>query len=448
MGILDTRPGFHRTWVYPLQVKGRFHSLRRWTMLALQAFFFLTPWLSINGRRLLMLDVAERKLHIAGLLFTSTDNEFILLLLLLGAFGLFLVTSLFGRVWCGYACPQTVFLEQWFMPVERWIEGGRGVRMRRDTKGKGTFDWWWRKVAKFSAFALMCTVLGMTLTSFFDDPKALWTGQASWVAYGAAFVFGGAAFADYAWFRDQFCSYLCPYARFQGALTDDESWVISYDVPRGEPRHKGKRKKPEQGACIDCNKCVAVCPQGIDIRDGYQLECTSCTRCVDACEGVMAKMGEPSLVRYSSEVEDQGGGKVRFFRPRTMVYVAIMVTLSVIFGLLLSGRHELAATVSRAPGAMYQVDLDGNTRNTYMLQVENRSTSGEAVQVQVTVDGLPESAALISIPMLLAEGESKTIPLVVTMPVDGERVRTLPFEFVVSTPEDSVSVGASFKSGN
>lgn len=355
MAIFDARPGFHRTWVYPLQVKGRFQSIRRWSMLALQAFFFIMPWLSIDGRRLLMLDIAERELHLFGLLFTRT------------------------------------------------------------------------------------------LTSFFDDPMALWTGQASWMAYGAAVVFGGAAFADYAWFRDQFCSYLCPYARFQGALTDEESWVISYEQPRGEPRRRGKRQRPDQGACISCNKCVAVCPQGIDIRDGYQLECTSCARCVDACQGVMDKLGEPTLVRYSSEVEDQGGA-LRVLRPRTMVYTAIMLVLTAIFALLLAGRHELSATVSRAPGSMYQVDGQGGIRNTFTLQVENRSTSGEQVQVQVSMDGL-EGAELIAIPMVLGEGESKTIPLVVTLPVDAERDRTLPFDFVVSTPEDSVAVGTSFKSG-
>ncbi|MFT5583294.1 MAG: polyferredoxin [Cognaticolwellia sp.] len=161
----------------------------------------------------------------------------------------------------------------------------------------------------------------------------------------------------------------------------------------------------------------------------------------------METLGEPTLIRYSSVVEEQGK-KLHFLRPRTLVYIAIMVVLSTIFGLLLMGRHELAATISRTPGAMYQIDADGQTRNTYMLQVENRSTSGDAVQVQVTVDGLPDSAALIAIPMILVEGESKTIPLVVTLPVDGDRARTLPFEFIISTPEDSVSVGASFKSGN
>jgi polyferredoxin len=162
----------------------------------------------------------------------------------------------------------------------------------------------------------------------------------------------------------------------------------------------------------------------------------------------MDKLGEPTLVRYSSEGEDKGGDKLRLLRPRTLVYMAIMVVLSAIFALLLTGRHELAATVSRTPGALYQIDPDGQTRNTYMLQVENRSTSGDVVDVAVTLDGLPDNAALIAIPMSLQEGESKTIPLVVTLPVDSERVRNLPFEFVISTPEDSVSVGASFKSGN
>ncbi|MED5372785.1 MAG: cytochrome c oxidase accessory protein CcoG [Myxococcota bacterium] len=447
MAIFETKPGWHRTYIYPMEVKGRFQTIRKWSMLALQAFFFIMPWVKIGGKRMLMLDIGGRELHIFGAVFTSTDNEFILLILLMSGFALFLFTSLFGRIWCGYACPQTVFLEQWVYPIEEFIEGKRGVRMRRDRKGKGTWDWWWRKIAKWTVWVIMSVILAMTLTSFFVDAATLWTFQASAGFYAAAFVLGAGALADYGWFRDQFCSYLCPYARFQGALTDDESWVIAYDEPRGEPRRRGKRKNDAQGACISCNKCVSVCPQGIDIRDGYQLECISCARCIDACEGVMDKLGEETLVRYTS-VAEEAGKKVRWLRPRTMVYGAIMTVLIGIFVALLAGRHQIEASVNRTTGTLYTIDDDGYVRNTYMLYVANRSGDDAPITYDIDVvgEGL-EGAEIIELPMVLSSGESKTLPLIVRLPPDDSRPATLPIEVRIADQDDVVVLDTNFKSG-
>lgn len=420
-----------RRWIYPASVKGRFQRVHRATGVVLQAILFVTPWILVGGRPAVQLDIGERRAFLLGHVFTPQDTIFLVLMALIAAFSLFFFTALYGRLWCGFACPQTVFLEEWIRPIERFVEGERGVRMARDRKG-WTFDRAWRKAAKWTLFALLATVVGMTFTSWFAGARPLWTGAASGTTYGVAAFFSIALFFDFAWFREQFCNYLCPYARFQGALTDDGSLAVAYDVKLGEPR-KGA------GRCIGCEKCVAVCPQGIDIRQGFQLECIACARCVDACTGVMAKKGYPSLIEYRP-IEEKP-----LLRPRTLAYGGLLVALSLAFVGLMVSERDLEASISRAPGTLYTVDADGWVRNTFLLRVSNDSLDA----VDVTVGGLdlPPGADLTVIPIHVDPAGQAVAPVVVRMPPEAGNRRTVPLTLTVATDRTRVLVDTTFKTG-
>lgn len=430
-----------REWVYPQSIQGTFTSLRRWTFLLLHLALFVAPWITVKGHPLILMDLPHRRVHLMGAVFTPADTIFLVLLLLFMAFSLFFFTAIFGRIWCGYACPQTVFLESWIRPVELWIEGDRTQRKRRDTAGF-TFDWAWRKGAKWLVFMAVSVLLGMAMTSLFAGARPLWTGQASAMSYTFVAIFAAFWFVDFTWFREQFCIYLCPYARFQSALTDDETLLISYDEDRGEPR--GPKRGPE-GGCIACQKCVVVCPQGIDIREGFQLECIQCARCVDACESVMSRFDQPTLVRYSSIAADESK-KARPFRPRTLVYGALLTTLTAAALVLLLGRVPFEASVNRAPGSLYTVDADGYVRNTFFLQLTNKAGTGESVAYQVALDGLDEGE--LSMPALtVAPEQSMTIPLVIRLPAEAAGARTIPFTVRIQSPDAELLLPTTFKTG-
>lgn len=415
-----------REWVYPLSVKGKFQRIHRWTGLVLQAFLFVTPWLTVQGHPAVQFDLEARRAFLLGHVFTAKDSVFLVLLALLATFSLFFFTALFGRLWCGYGCPQTVFLEEWIRPIEMLLEGERGVRRARDKQG-----WTWRKPAKWAIFALLAFVVAMTFTSWFAGARALWSGQSGTAAYGVVAFLSGVMFLDFAWFREQFCNYLCPYARFQGALSDEGSLAVAYRVELGEPR-KG------EGRCIGCEKCVAVCPQGIDIRTGFQLECIACARCVDACTGVMQKCGyDESLIVYRA-LEKRPA-----VRPRTVAYGALLAGISLVLVVLLAAKDELDATVARAPGTLYTVDADGWIRNTYLLRVSNDSLAAIDVAVAAEMPG----AELLVPPMHVEAAESGMAPVVVRLPPGDSHERTLPLLLTVTTGTASVDVATTFKTG-
>jgi len=437
--------GFSQTreWVYPQSISGRFTTIRRWTFLGLHVLLLVTPWITINGNPALRVDLPARTVYLFGSIFTSSDTIFLLLLLWFAAFSLFFFTAVFGRIWCGYACPQTVFLESWIRPVEIWIEGDRLTRKRRDSQG-WSFDRAWRKLAKWSVFLAVALFLSMGGMSIFAGARELWTGQAGPVEYTLVAIFTGFWFVDFTWFREQFCSYVCPYARFQSVLADEETLIITYDTERGEPRKAGKQAAKD-GRCIECTKCVVVCPQGIDIRDGYQLECIQCARCIDACTSVMNKLGHPTLVAYGSIAESEGR-KVRRWRPRTITYAAILVGIVVASGVLLARRIPFEATVNRAPGSLYTVDADGYTRNTFLLKITNKSPDTEPVAYEISVDGL-DDAEVLTDDVELGSTETRTIPLIVRVPTSAELQRTTPFEVRVAAEDGTVVLSPTFKSG-
>ncbi|MEJ2539473.1 MAG: cytochrome c oxidase accessory protein CcoG [Gemmatimonadota bacterium] len=437
--------GFQQTreWVYPQSIQGRFTTLRRWTFLGLHVLLFVAPWITVRGHPLVQIDIPTRRLFLFGSIYTAADTVFLLLLLLFLAFSLFFFTAVFGRLWCGYACPQTVFLESWIRPLELWIEGDRVTRKRRDQKGIH-FDLVWRKAAKWLAFLAVAFFLAMAMVSLFAGARPLWTGQAGPVSYAFVAILTAAWYLDFTWFREQFCNYLCPYARFQSALTDAETLLVSYDEDRGEPRGGGKAAALD-GRCIACQKCVVVCPQGIDIRDGFQLECIQCARCIDACTTVMEPLGHETLVRYSSIAVDEGRPR-RTWRPRTLVYGGLLTALTAASVILLLGRVPFEANVNRAPGSLFTVDADGYVRNTYLLRIINKDANEGAVEYAVSLDGL-EGAELLTDAVSLESNQTRTLPLVVRVPVDQLTERSVPIQVRIRSQGGELVLPTTFTTG-
>ena len=429
-------------WIYVQSVRGKFTTIRRWTFLALHVVLFVTPWVQIGGHPALLFDLPSRRLFVLGATFTAADTVFLLVILLFLAFTLFFVTSLLGRLWCGYACPQTVFLEAWIRPIEQWIEGDRSTRLHRERAGVSP-GLIWRKVAKWGVFLLVAFVVSMAFMSYFKVPADLWMGRGSLVEYSIVGFFTVVWFLDFVWFREQFCNYLCPYARFQGALTDDETLQITYLPERGEPR--GGKQAAADGRCIDCGKCVVVCPAGIDIRDGFQLECIACARCIDACTSVMERLDHETLVAYRS-VAQLEGRKPRLVRPRTVAYAALLVGLVVSGAAMVAGRVPFEATVNRAPGSLFTVDNDAHVRNTYLLKITNNDTGDERVTYRIRVEGL-DNAEVVAPPLELAASESRTTPLVIRVPVARDLRRTIPITVHVTSPQGELVLNATFKTG-
>lgn len=432
-----------REWIEAQSVTGTFTTIRRWTFLALHLILFVTPWVPVGGHPAILVDLPRRQVFALGNVYTAADTIFLLILLLFLAFSLFFFTSLFGRLWCGYACPQTVFLETWIRPIEKWIEGDRSRRLRRRRQGL-SFDLVWRRALKWLAFGAVAVAVAMAFVSYFAGAHDLWTGRGGPVEYSIVGLFGIVFFLDFAWFREQFCNYLCPYARFQGALTDDETIQVTYFPARGEPR--GGKTAGEEGRCIDCGKCVVVCPAGIDIRDGFQLECIACSRCVDACTGVMTQLGHPTLVGYSSLVEMRGQRRPRFLRPRTLAYAALLAGLVVAGAAMSRGRVPFEVTVNRAPGSLFTVDTDGAVRNTFLLKITSNDPDPEPVTYAVRVDGLPGAEVLVP-EFTLRPAESHTAPLIVRLAAADAVARTMPFRVLVSAPSGEIAVEATFKTG-
>ncbi len=429
-----------RQWIYEQKVTGPWQRLRKVTFALLHLILFATPWLVVNGNPALLIDLPERRLYVFGAIFTAADTIFLLFLLLFLAFSLFFFTSLFGRLWCGFACPQTVFLDTWIRPFEEWIEGDWVHRRKRDEAG-WSFDRLWRKVAKWAGYLVISFIISMSFASYFSGARALWSGQSSAIEYAIVAIFTAIWFLDLAWFREQFCNYLCPYARFQSALTDAETLLVQYEIPRGEPR--GGEGAKEAGRCIECNKCVVVCPQGIDIRNGFQLECIACARCIDACDIVMDKLGHESLITWSSMAESQGK-KPRRLRPRTVAYGGLLTGIAAAVTVLLVERAPFDASVQRAPGSLFVMDADGFVRNTFLVRVTNKEASATPVPFHIRVEGVPPGDVTVQ-DFTLGTTENATIPMVIRMKADAELPRTIPIEVHVSSPSHDVEIDATFK---
>jgi len=429
-----------RPAIQPADVEGRFRTARRAVGVLLLAVFVGAPWIRILGLPAVLIDIPGRRLILAGTIFSPHDTWALALLLLMAALGLFLFTSVLGRIWCGWACPQTVFLDWVYRPIERWIEGPVHRRKRRDA-GPWGVDWWRRKLAKHALFVgVTAAATAVFLTWFVGGPELLRgeIGPTGTTLGGLLFV---AFYADGFWFREQLCNFACPYARFQGALMDTTSLVVAYDVHRGEPRRKGKA--PEGGDCVDCNRCVAVCPNGIDIRQGDQLSCIACASCVDACDAVMVQLGRPAgLVRFTTRRDEpRSVGEARpVIGPRARTYSVLLAVVSVALVVGLATRPDVVVAVARAPSAeLFSVLPDGRIANRFTIHISNRGREDHSFGVTSSSVGVDVAAA--GLPWPVAGGREDRLEGFVIAAADGFRAGRMPARLVIER-DDGVRVEA------
>jgi cytochrome c oxidase accessory protein FixG len=377
-----------RYFLHPADVRGFFNRLRRFTGLFLIAIYLLLPWIPVGGYPAVFLDIAERRFHFFGYTLAAQDTWLLFFGLTGVGFGLFFLTALLGRLWCGYACPQTVFLDHIYRRIERMIDGDAPARRQLDRApldgGKIA-----RRVLKHALYALTSLVITHLFLAYFVSIPEVWHMMTSaprehWAAFLFVFIAAGALYFNFAWFREQLCIVICPYGRMQSALSDDHTMTIGYDARRGEPR--GKAGTPDAGACIDCNRCVQVCPTGIDIRQGLQMECIACTACIDACDDVMVKLKRPTgLIRYDSLTAFRGG-RTRWIRPRTILYGVLLVIGIAVATFAFSTVKPANFMVMRMSGAAYFVDRD-DVRNQFMVRLLNKRNVPTAFVV--SLQGLP-----------------------------------------------------------
>jgi polyferredoxin len=489
--------------VYPRGVRGRFDTLRRIAVVVLLGMYYAFPWLSWDGRQAVLFDLPARKFYVFGLAFWPQDFIFLALLLIIAGVALFFFTAVAGRLWCGYACPQTVWTEV-FLWMERWTEGDRARRIKLDT-GPWNAEKWRRKLAKHSLWLGFALWTGFTFVGFFSPIRDLgdrmwpfaWSGWESfWVGFYALATWGNAGVL-----REQVCKYMCPYARFQSAMFDRNTLIIGYDPMRGEPRGPRKRgldsvlrrargllgiaaadaavaaaaqqrsaasaqvharvttglvaldtsaapvvSSPEDlGDCIDCTLCVQVCPTGIDIRNGLQYECIACGACIDACDQVMDKVGYPrGLIRYTTQ-NAVDGRPTRVLRPRILVYGLLLLALLLGWAWGVATRAPLIVEVLRDRNALYRLAADGAIENGYTLKLVNKTDALRHYTVRV------EGSEHVQLPGSLAPIEAapeSVASLVLTLRAEAGRVRgredvQLVIESV-EDPGDSVRAATSF----
>jgi cytochrome c oxidase accessory protein FixG len=343
----------HRVYVHPEDVKGEWRDKRRIVYWFLILVYFFLPWVNWGGKQIILLDIANREFTFFGNTFFAHDGPLVFFIFVTFVLAFGFITAQWGRLWCGWGCPQTVFIDAVYRPIERMIEGRSRARKNLD-KAPWSFEKLWKRTLKWSLYLLVSLHLSHTFLGYFVGARKLFWITLSpptehmtmfitmWVVTGI-FIF------DFGWFREQFCIIACPYGRFQSVMMDEHSLVIAYDESRGEPRRNlGVLPKEEEGDCIDCQHCVKVCPTGIDIRRGTQLECIACTNCIDACDEIMGKLGRPKgLIRYDSEVSLKGGER-KFLRFRPFFYAFLIIVTLTVFSITLVKRGELRLQFLRA----------------------------------------------------------------------------------------------------
>ncbi len=439
--------GSKRT-LHPADVSGKFTRARRLVALLILLIYVALPWIPVNGFPAVFLDVLNRRFHFMGLTLAVQDLWVGFFLVTGLGFSLFYVTALFGRVWCGWTCPYTVFLEHVYRRIERLIDGDANERRRLDaapwTAGKIA-----RRGVKHLLYILTSLIIAHIFLSYFVSLEGLYdmmkhSPKAHMMAFGIMLFLTAGLYGAFSWFREQFCVIMCPYGRMQSALSDDHTVIIGYDKKRGEPR--GKPGNSGVGDCVNCKRCVQVCPTGIDIRNGLQLECIGCAACVDACDTIMLKLDrKPGLVRYASYVA-LNGGKTRFVRPRIIFYTGLLFLGIAAFAFASSRIEPLRANVLRMQGSPYYVS-NGVLRNQFLIRLINKRNEPRTFSLSMTGD-LPSglAAAGADAPVTIPAQGEELKPLMITMPEgnfkqpfklsisvtdskDGKTYTTKPFEF-------------------
>jgi cytochrome c oxidase accessory protein FixG len=438
-----------RVPIHPKEAEGTYRSIK-WAMMAITlSIYYLVPWLRWDRgagapHQAVLVDLAHQRLYFFFIEIWPQEVYYITGLLILAAVSLFLINALFGRLWCGYSCPQTVWTDL-FIWVETKIEGTRGDRIRL-ANAPWSFSKVAKRVSKHAVWLAFAVATGGAWVFYFSDAPTLLhllvTGSASIGTYA---TIAGLAFTTYSLgglMREQVCTYMCPWPRIQAAMTDVEALSVTYRRDRGEPRgpHRKGESWDTRGSCIDCNQCVAVCPMGIDIRDGAQLECINCGLCIDTCDDVMTRIGQPTgLIAFDTEANigrRQAGkpARFRFVRPRTILYGAVLAAVSGIMLLTLSFRHTLELDVLRDRNPGYVTLADGAVRNAYTLKLMNRSS--QARDLRLSVSGIKARQVKV-----IGDGE---ITSSVLLPVDADKVRTLRILVTVARADLAASHDMTF----
>jgi cytochrome c oxidase accessory protein FixG len=415
-----------RRWIRPKPSHGRHWHQRRAVALLLIATFVSIPYIEMGGKPSVLLDLPRREFTLFGATFLPTDTILLMLLLVSIIITIFLLTALFGRVWCGWACPQTVYMEFLFRPIERWLEGGRSGSLALD-RDRATLHP--RRVLKYAIYLVLASLLAHTFLSYFVGVEQLrhWITRSPAEHPTGFFVVTGttlAIFANFTYFREQTCLVACPYGRWQSVLLDRQSLIVAYDARRGEPRARGKVKAQGAGDCIDCGACVLTCPTGIDIRDGLQMECIHCTQCADACDAVMEKVGRPQgLIRYSSR-EALETRQRHILRPRVVVYPAVLALFLGGFVYALATRDAADITLLRGLGEPFVAQPDGRIANQLRVKIANRT--GRDHVYRIDVGGAPEATVVApQNPLAVAAGTAAATSVFIVLPAasfhDGER---------------------------
>ncbi|KAA3661833.1 MAG: cytochrome c oxidase accessory protein CcoG [Calditrichaeota bacterium] len=409
-----------RIWITPKKPKGKFYNARNFVAFFLLVLLYSGPFIRIGGQPLLLVNVFERKFVIFGAAFWPQDFHLFALLLL--SFIIFIVTftAVFGRVWCGWACPQTVFMELVFRKIEYWIEGDAG-KQRKLNAGPWTLSKIFKKGFKQAIFFAIAFSIGNVFMAYIVGSEEWWQivnqpPSAHFSGFTAVMVFSFIFYFVFSYFREQACVIVCPYGRYQSVLLDKNSVVISYDFKRGEPRGKKSRKNPDAqlGDCIDCHQCVDVCPTGIDIRNGTQLECVNCTACIDACDTVMTKVKRPTgLIRFASYNSIKTGNK-RIFTPRVMGYTAVLMLIIMIFSGVLMTRKDVETTVLRTPGILYNQTADGGFSNVYNFKIVNKTF--EEIPVRFTIKDMDANIRLNQDDLIVPKSELYSSTMVIELP--------------------------------
>lgn len=427
-----------RRWLYPKLSKGPYLFWRRVVAWGLIAIFTVLPFIKIKGEPAILLDILRREFHIFGVTFLPTDTFLLALLLLSWFLGIFVITALFGRLWCGWACPQTVYMEFLFRPIERLFDGRAGLGGKPGKEPAA-----WRTIAKYIVFYALCLHLTHVFLAYFVGVDQLFKWSLGSpanhpVAFTFIFAVSAALMFHACIFREQLCIVACPYGRMQSVLLDQSSMIISYDEGRGEPRGKlGKQKrraleeknKPEgertvgldllqmHGDCIDCGECVTTCPTGIDIREGLQLECVGCAQCIDACNRIMTKVGRPKgLIRYTSQQALKGhGGKI--LRPRVFVYAAMLALVFGTFLFALTNRSMADVTPIREKGRPFVVLDSGDILNQMRLKIVNRDRTSHTYVVYVS-EPVGVTLKMQGGSLVLEPGETRSVSIDLSAPFE------------------------------
>jgi cytochrome c oxidase accessory protein FixG len=369
-----------RQWVFAQKPVGKLYDLRTWVSLAFFALFIGLPFIHIDGKPLFLFNIPSARFIIFGKVFWPQDFFIFGLTMITFVIFIILFTAAFGRLFCGWVCPQTIFMEMLFRKVEYWIEGS-AARQKLDKTKPCTTERITRRTLKYGAFYLLSFIIANFFLAYIIGIKELYKIMTEPVSQHmggltSIIVFSGVFFAVYAFFREQACIVVCPYGRLQGVLMDKNSMIVAYDYKRGEPRGKyTKKAELYKGDCIDCFQCIKVCPTNIDIRNGTQMDCVGCTACIDACNAIMDKIGKPQgLIRYASENGIAKNEPLRY-TPRMKLYTGLLSVLVILLTILLMSRNDIDATVMRTPGMLYQERGEDSVSNLYNIKVANKTTA-------------------------------------------------------------------------